>query len=136
MFGLSGKISNIVAGAAGGLLIAAAIWIMLLNGAIGRRDTRINLLVEQVKNEQLAHAVTRQSVQTLEAALADKNAESLARAKAFEDAKRKGEADLAALNARYAAGESRRSSLEAILRNPPSAVCRVPDGLLDGLGGL
>lgn len=98
-------------------------------GEAGRFETSFNLEVAK-------HAVTRQSVATLEAALKAKNAESVARADAFEKAKAKSAADLAALDARYAAEKGRRSRLEALLSNPASEACRAPAALTEALEGL
>ena len=86
--------------------------------------------------EQAKHAITRQSVATLETALKAKNAESIARAEAFERAKAEAARDVASLNARWAAGEGARARLEAFVRNPPSAACRAPAGLISALEGL
>jgi hypothetical protein len=80
--------------------------------------------------------VNLRSIGTLETALAGKNTESDARAKAFEQAKLDSASQVAALNARWAAGESARGRLQAILRNPPSAQCKVPSEVLSGLEGL
>lgn len=117
-----------LAGMAAALFITRA----TLDGA--KRDLAKTTAAYQL--EIAKHAVTRQSVATLEGVLEQKNAESLARAKAFDDARAKAEADLAALNGRYLAGETRRKALEGLAAKDSGARCPVPGGLLSGLEDL
>lgn len=87
-------------------------------------------------NEIKAHAVTRASVDTLQAALASKNAESMARAQAFEQVKAESAGDVAAANARYASTAAARDRLQALAGKAPAKVCVPPAELMAGLSGL
>ncbi|UIJ43739.1 hypothetical protein LZK98_11620 [Sphingomonas cannabina] len=87
--------------------------------------------------EQARHAVTRQSVETLTAALDVKNRESEARAKAYEESKAANAKAIAELDQRYKATASRVEALRAMAKQfPANPACRAPAALLAQLEGL
>lgn len=83
------------------------------------------------------NAVNLASINTLQSALADKNAESEARAKAFADAKAADAATLAEMDRRQKANASRLETLQRLARDlPENPSCRAPAALLANLEGL
>jgi hypothetical protein len=122
---------------AGGLALAVLGFMLVLAKADARHWRAKSNGFESAFNLEVAkHAITRQSVATLEGVVAAKNAESQARADAFAKAQAQSVSDLAALNARWRAGEGVRARLQALVSNPPNEACRAPAALLDGLEGL
>lgn len=87
--------------------------------------------------EKASHAVTLQSVADLSNALAAKNAESEARAKAFDASKVADAKAVAAADARYRSTQARVDALTRMARDlPADHACRVPAALLANLEGL
>lgn len=83
------------------------------------------------------NAVNLASINTLQSALADKNAESEARAKAFADAKAADAATLAEMDKRQKADASRLETLQRLARDlPENPQCKVPAALRAQLEGL
>lgn len=77
------------------------------------------------------------SIDTLTKALADKNAESLARAKAYDDAKASDARTIAAMDKKYASTKAARDALLAISKVPGgNDACKVPPALSGALEGL
>ena len=118
-----------------GVVAALGIALMLTRGTLASRTHERDAARASLAVERANHAVTRQSVNTLQSALAMKNRESEERAKAFEAARARDAKDVAAADARYLAAEGRRKALEAFARDSGKA-CPVPDGLLSAIEGL
>lgn len=89
------------------------------------------------KRADARERVFRVSIAELEKDLADKNAESEARAKAYSDAAASVAVDQKRLDALAKADAGRRGTLEGI-RDGAAAkpACKVPDALTEALGGL
>lgn len=89
------------------------------------------------KRADARERVFRASIAELEKDLADKNAESEARAKAYSDAAASVAVDQKRLDALARADAGRRGTLEGI-RDGAAAkpACKVPDALTEALGGL
>lgn len=117
-------------------LVAAALLIALLVTRSTLAETKALYEAEIAAHatEKANHAVTRASVVTLRTALDAKNAESEARAKAFEDAKRQAAADVAAADAKWRSTADQVAKLKAIAARPGN--CPVPKDLMEGLNGL
>lgn len=96
------------------------------------------------QQEQAAHQLTaaklatsNASIDTLTAALNDKNAESVARAQAYADSKASDAKTVAAMDARQRADASRLEALHRLARDlPDQPACRVPAALSAQLEGL
>lgn len=119
-------------------LLGALAGLLLVAGAIiWQRGARIETLEARVKAEQAAHAVTRQSVATLQAALAEKNAESDARAASYAATKAADAEDVAAAARARAADSGRVETLRAIAKaaDRPGG-CVTPPALAASLEGL
>jgi hypothetical protein len=112
------------------LLLAGALWGW--SSASKARDKANQAL----GSEQTRHAVTRQSVATLEGIIAAKNEEARRRAAEYEAAKGEAVKEAAASDARFAATEARRAYLARLVAQTPGKPCPVPDGLLSALGDL
>jgi hypothetical protein len=84
----------------------------------------------------MREAVDLASINTLQTALAQKNAESLARAKALTDAKATDAANRAALDKQYASTKAARDALLAMAKVPGKGACRIPPALTGALDGL
>lgn len=83
------------------------------------------------------NAINLASINTLQTALADKNAESEARAKAFADAKAADAATIADMDKRQKADASRLETLQRLARDlPENPACRVPPALSAQTEGL
>lgn len=91
----------------------------------------------QTDAEIRKNAVNLASINTLTTALADKNAESLARAKAYTDAKAADAATIADMDKRAKADASRLETLQRLARDlPDNPACRVPAALSAQTEGL
>ena len=119
----------------GGVSIALA----LALGAmyfVHKSDVRAN---DELRNdlamERAAHAITRQSVTTLETELARIMREAQERAEEYERNKRQAERNAARLAEKARTSEQRISMLMSVVESGDAA-CRVPDGLLAQLEGL
>lgn len=90
---------------------------------------------DKAKSEVAAHKVTMESVKTLRDALDQKNAESLARAKALQDARSEAAQARADAERRYATTKARIDALRsAVGQNGDD--CSVPEEVTDALAGL
>lgn len=116
----------------GGLVIA--LW--LQSAATERQRVRADKALTALGAEQSRHAVTRQSVATLEGIIAAKNEEARRRAAEYEAAKADAAKDIATADARYAATEAKRAYLARLAAQTPGKPCPVPGGLLTALDGL
>lgn len=91
----------------------------------------------QTDAEIAKNAINVASIDTLQTALADKNAESLARAKAYADAKAADASTIAEMDRRAKADSSRLETLQRLAKDlPDNPQCRVPAALLANLDGL
>lgn len=91
----------------------------------------------QTDAEIAKNAVNLASINTLQTALAEKNAESEARAKAYADVKASDAATIADLDKRQKADASRLETLQRLARDlPDNPQCRVPAALAANLDGL
>lgn len=115
-----------------GLVIALLLTRATLSNVKDERDKANQAL----GTERANHAVTRQSVGTLQGIIAAKNEEARRRAAEYEAAKVDAAKDLAAADARFAATEARRAYLAKLATQSPGKPCPVPDGLLSALEGL
>lgn len=83
------------------------------------------------------NAANLASINTLQTALADKNAESERRAKQYADAKAEDTATVAEMNKRQKADASRIETLQRLARDlPENPSCRVPAALAAQIEGL
>lgn len=90
---------------------------------------------EKLANDKLA--ISNASIDTLTAALNDKNAESEARAKAYADSKAEDAATLAEMEARRKQDASRIATLQGLAKDlPDNPNCKAPAALLENLKGL
>lgn len=125
-----------------GLIAAGALALTLAIALLATRATLADVKGERDKanqalgTERANHAVTRQSVATLEGVVAAKNEEARRRAAEFEAAKAAAAKDAAAADARYAATEARRAYLADLAARTPGKACPVPVGLRDALEEL
>lgn len=90
---------------------------------------------DKTKSEVAAHKVTLESVKTLRDALDQKNAESLARAKALQDARSEAAQAQADAERRYATTKARIDALRAAVGQNGDD-CSVPGEVSDALAGL
>jgi len=91
----------------------------------------------QTDAEIRKNAINLASIGTLQTALADKNAESEVRAKAFADAKAADAATRADMDKRQKADASRLETLQRLAKDlPTNPQCVAPAALLDNLDGL
>lgn len=119
--------------------VVGALGLLLM---IARGDARHYKALWQ--QEQAAHqltvaklAISNASIDTLTAALNDKNAESLVRAQAYADSKVADAKTVAAMDARQGADASRLETLKRLARDlPDNPACRVPAALVANLEGL
>lgn len=115
-----------------GLVVALLLTRATLSNVKDERDKANQAL----GTERANHAVTRQSVATLEGIIAAKNEEARRRAAEFEAAKGEAAKEVAAADARFAATEARRAYLARLVAQAPGKPCPAPDGLLTALDGL
>ncbi len=86
---------------------------------------------------EVAHATTRESVETLRAELKRETDEADARARAYQDARVEDAKTVAAANARQNADRPRVAMLEAIAAEAnKGGSCKVPPAMLSALEGL
>lgn len=112
-----------------------ALFITRYTLAEARKDDALH--VSQRDAEIQKNRLNLASIDQLTALLAQKNAESLARGKALDDAKAQDAKDRAAFDRQYAATDAQRRALEAISRVPGgNPACRVPRAVSDALQGL
>jgi ABC-type molybdate transport system substrate-binding protein len=130
--GLNTLAAKIAAGAALSALIALAVVWMLYKAETRSHDrTRASLATEQAR-----HAVTRQSVDTLDAVIEDLNERALARAEAYAAAQgvaAKRSAELAELSRE---SDKRIAALRQAAREQYNGDCPVPDAIRELAEGL
>lgn len=119
------------------LAVVAALSIALAGAKMDARHWRKQADANAVALalEGTRHKITRASVNTLQAALAAKNTESLQRAAVFEQVKAQAVADVAAADQRWRATANQVERLRAIAAGPSSG-CAVPVELVNALEGL
>jgi len=76
------------------------------------------------------------SLRAVTAALNDKNAESIARAKAYTASKAQDAKDIASANSRWARSAGNRATLDKLSHQASVGDCVVPKALSDALGDL
>lgn len=137
MFGLSARISNIVAGGLGGVTLVLLVLLLVADGRVSRWQKLDAAHVAQRDAEIAKNAVNLKSIADLTAALKAKNAESDARAKALADVKAQDARDVAEADKRYADTAGRIKALEAIARGSGGKdACKVPGAVSGALEGL
>ena len=114
------------------LLIAVAVQTVRLSSAQEALETKRNELAA----EQARHAVTRQSVDTLDAVIADLNERSLARAEAYAEGQAVAAKRAADLAESRQQSEKQIAELRKLAREQVNGDCPVPDVLRDLAGGL
>ncbi|SNT19208.1 hypothetical protein [Sphingopyxis indica] len=112
------------------VIVAAVLAFMLW-----RADGMADKLQFKLDREIAAHAETLKSVKTLSDALEQKNAESMARAKALEDARSEAAQAQAAADRRYRSTQARIDVLRAAV-GQNEGVCDTPGEVTDALSGL
>lgn len=123
---------------AGGLVVAS----LLIYAGITTLDARHwqkqdELHVAQRDTEIAKNAINLVSIGTLQGIIAEKNKESDARAKAFQDAKAADARSIADLDHRYASTAARVAALTAISRvGGGEGPCKVPPAVATALEGL
>ena len=126
----SSTLNKVFSGVIAALLIALGVVMWRADAISADREKLRNALA----TEQARHAVTRQSVGTLEAVIADLNEQAEQRAEAFAEAQELAKEREKELE------RARRSSDAAIARlralSQREGVCAVPDELRDLAGGL
>lgn len=119
--------SKIFGGLAIVLLIAVAVQTVRLSSAQEALETKRNELAA----EQARHAVTRQSVDTLDAVIADLNNRALARAEAYAQGQAEAQKRSAELAKLSAESDKRIEALRRAAREQVNGDCPVPDSLRD-----
>lgn len=131
---------KIIAGIGGLALIAAGITIYIMSNTISARTAERDAARESYKAEVKSHGVTLVSLSTVRKALDAKNAESQARAAAFEASKAADAKIIAEMDRHQAASDTRIAALRAIAeaagRVAPDGRCTVPAALIGALDGL
>jgi hypothetical protein len=112
------------------VLVSAVLAFMLW-----RADARADRAEAATAREIASHRVTLESVKTLRDALDQKNAESLARAKALKDARSEAAQAQADAERRYAITKARIDALRAAVGQNGDD-CSVPGEVTDALAGL
>lgn len=132
--GLSQRLASILApliGLAVVLALCAALW------ARGNhyRDQR-DVARAETKACEAEHAVTRQSVETLDAVIEDLNERALARAEAYAEGQAEAQKRSAELAKLSAESDRRIEALRAAAREQVNGDCPVPSALRDLASGL
>lgn len=120
-------------------LTAAALFAVIYVRTDQRDDARGERDVARAEYAlcETAHAVTRQSVETLGAELKRETDEADARARAYQDARVEDAKAVASANARQNADKPRVAMLEAIAAEAnKGGSCKVPPAMLSALEGL
>jgi hypothetical protein len=118
-------------------LLGVLIYIVVLRGEVRHWQKQDALHVSQRDVEIQKNGINLASIDTLSKALAAKNAESEARAKAYADAKAADARTVADLDRRYSSTAARVAALQAIARVPGgNEACRVPTAVAGALEGL
>jgi hypothetical protein len=105
--------------------------------AAGVRDAKGNPGLLPIDRIEAQIVYLGKSIDALQGALDDKNAESLSRARAYTDARAADAATLATMDARAKADASRLDTLRRLARDlPDNPACRVPAALAANLEGL
>ena len=117
--------SKIFGGLAIVLLIAVAVQTVRLSSAQEALETKRNELAA----EQARHAVTRQSVDTLDAVIADLNERSLARAEAYAEGQAVAAKRAADLAESRQQSEKQIAELRKAAREQVNGDCPVPDDI-------
>jgi hypothetical protein len=133
-------LGKIAAGLGGLALIGAGVTIYIMSNTIGARTDERDAAREGLAAERKSHGVTLASVVTLKRELEAKNAESLARAAAFEASKAADAKAIAEMDRRQAASDTRIASLRAIAEAAgkvgADGRCRVPAAIANALEGI
>jgi hypothetical protein len=119
----------------GGLSLALLIVVGLLSWQNSRLADQRDDARTQAKAWKDAQAITRQSLDDVIAALDQKNAESLARAKALQDARSEAAQAQADAERRYATTKARIDAMRAAVGQNGDD-CSVPEEVSDALAGL
>jgi hypothetical protein len=122
----------------GGLIVAALLSYALIqrhNAHSWQEKAATAQAQAQMANDKLA--VSNASIASLMGQLDVKNAETEARAKAYEAAKAQDAATIAALDKQYSATKTRKDALEAYAKTAAAnPTCRVPPALVKLTEGL
>lgn len=105
--------------------------------AAGVKDAKGNPGLLPIDRVEAQIVYLGKSIDALQGALDDKNAESLTRAQAYTDARAADAATLATMDARAKADASRLDTLKQLAKDlPDNPQCRVPAALSAQTGGL
>ena len=100
-----------------------------------QKVAQVNADAASLANQKLA--VSNASINTLQTALADKNAESEARAKAYADSKAKDTATIAEQDRRFKTTQQAIDALKAVAGVPDkTGACKVPSAVAAALEDL
>lgn len=113
------------------VIIAAVLAFMLW-----RADGRADKWQAKAEREIAAHAETLKSVKTLSDALDQKNAESMARAKALENARAEAAQAQKDADRRYRSTQTKIDALRAAVGKNKEEGCATPDDVASALAGL
>ena len=133
-FGLSQRLASILApliGLAVVLALCAALWVRG-NHYKDQRD----VARAEVAAEEARHAVTRQSVETLDAVIVDLNNRALARAEAYAEGQAEAQKRSAELAKLSAESDRRIEALRKAAREQVNGDCPVPANLAELAKGL
>jgi len=115
----------------GALLIVASYWYAYRRGAQAQQAFDLTIISAQTQ----ALAQSTANVATLKKAIDTQNADSLARAAAFNAAQAQDAKDVAAANARWESSEKSRAKLADLAAHGMSG-CKASAELLNAIGGL
>ncbi len=124
--------SKILGGVALVLLLAVIVQTVRLNDAKSDLETKRN----ELATCEAQHAVTRQSVDTLEAVIEDLNNRALARAEAYAEGQAEAQKRSAELAKLSAESDKRIAALRAAAREQVNGDCPVPANLAELAKGL
>jgi hypothetical protein len=118
-------------------ILALGVWVWRVDGLRAQHLADLHTAQAQFTAESNAHRVTLASLAQCQSTLAEKSAESDARAKAYSDAQAQDQANTKANDAKQRATDGQRAALEAIAKVPGGSVpCKVPGALAASLKGL
>lgn len=120
---------------AGAVLISLVVALLLARSSAAHWQTVADQRAYALTEEQIAHDVTRGSVETLKRSIARQNEDVAARAAALDLAKAQAAGDVAAADARWKATADQVATLKAIAVRPASN-CPAPADLIKALEGL
>lgn len=122
--------------AAGTIVLGLALALWLARRDAAGWEKKADERQAELAGERAAHAVTRASVDRLETVVAQKNAESRARAVALEQAKVQAAADIAAADERWRATSDQVERLRMLAKEKGKPGCEVPKRLAAELENL